>query len=157
MLVSFAEYAKSRKRDASQLRHKAVAGGFKTAEKIGRNWVIDLLEPLIDNRKIDQRLLYEVIEDGGGGLTLAVFDDARYCFYLHSGYEYCTGQLQQDIKALQEGENPFFWDGNSENPNEDYLATIDPDANGRDVIADNKHVYRDRMRAAGIKEFGSGE
>jgi hypothetical protein len=29
---------------------KALRGGFKTARKIGRNWVIDKNEPYTDNR-----------------------------------------------------------------------------------------------------------
>lgn len=31
-------------------RQKVLRGGFKTARKIGRNWVIDKNEPYIDNR-----------------------------------------------------------------------------------------------------------
>lgn len=49
-LVSLAEYALARGRDPSTARHKALRGGFKTARKIGRNWVIDDQEEWVDDR-----------------------------------------------------------------------------------------------------------
>lgn len=49
-LISLAEYAKKNGRSARQIRKKAASGGFKTAQKIGRNWVIEEDEPYIDNR-----------------------------------------------------------------------------------------------------------
>ena len=49
-LISLAEYAEKNGRSARQMRQKAAAGGFETAQKIGRNWVIEEGEPYIDNR-----------------------------------------------------------------------------------------------------------
>lgn len=49
-LISLEEYAKMHNRSASYIRRKARSGGFKTARKIGRNWVIDKNEPYTDLR-----------------------------------------------------------------------------------------------------------
>lgn len=49
-LISLAEYAKLHGKDPSSVRHKALRGGFKTARKIGRNWVIEKKEPYTDFR-----------------------------------------------------------------------------------------------------------
>ena len=40
-LISLTEYAKRNGKDRGTVRQKAKRGGFKTAQKIGRNWVID--------------------------------------------------------------------------------------------------------------------
>ena len=50
-LISLVEYAKLNGIDSATARQRAIRGSFKTARKIGRNWVIDKNEPLIDNRK----------------------------------------------------------------------------------------------------------
>lgn len=51
--ISLAEYAKMHGRRPDTVRQKALRGGFKTAKKIGRNWVIDKNEPYCDNRVTD--------------------------------------------------------------------------------------------------------
>ncbi len=48
--ISLAEYAKLHGKESSTVRQKALRGGFKTARKIGRNWVIDRNEPFVDGR-----------------------------------------------------------------------------------------------------------
>jgi hypothetical protein len=50
-LISLVEYAKLHGKEESTVRRKAIRGGFKTAQKIGRNWVIDKDEPYIDYRR----------------------------------------------------------------------------------------------------------
>lgn len=50
MLISLVEYAKQHGRSPQTARQVAATGGFKTAQKIGRNWVIDSEEPWIDRR-----------------------------------------------------------------------------------------------------------
>jgi hypothetical protein len=50
-LISIAEYAAMHGKAAISVQQKARRGGFKTARKIGRNWVIDSDEPYNDNRK----------------------------------------------------------------------------------------------------------
>lgn len=50
-LISLAEYAAKHDKTPVSVRQKAVRGGFKTAQKIGRNWVIDEDEPYTDLRQ----------------------------------------------------------------------------------------------------------
>ena len=49
-LISLVEYAALHGIDSATARQRAIRGSFKTARKIGRNWVIDANEPYIDNR-----------------------------------------------------------------------------------------------------------
>ena len=53
-LISLVEYAKLHGVTPDTARQRANRGVFKTARKIGRNWVIDKNEPYIDNRKKDK-------------------------------------------------------------------------------------------------------
>ena len=48
--ISLAEYAKLNGRTPATVRQKVLRGGFKTARKIGRNWMIDKNEPYVDER-----------------------------------------------------------------------------------------------------------
>lgn len=50
MLISLVEYAKAHGRDPANARQMAARGSFQTAQKIGRNWVIDSEEPWPDRR-----------------------------------------------------------------------------------------------------------
>lgn len=50
MLISLAEYAEQHGKALRSARQMAATGGFKTAQKIGRNWVIDDAEPWPDRR-----------------------------------------------------------------------------------------------------------
>lgn len=54
MLISLIEYAKMHKRTPDTVRQMALRGGFKTARKIGRNWVIEDCEPYPDHRRKEQ-------------------------------------------------------------------------------------------------------
>ena len=49
-LISLAEYAEKHGKAPVSVRQKAQRGGFQTAQKIGRNWVIDEDEPYEDER-----------------------------------------------------------------------------------------------------------
>lgn len=49
-LISLVEYAELNGIASATARQRAIRGSFKTARKIGRNWVIDKTEPLTDNR-----------------------------------------------------------------------------------------------------------
>lgn len=49
-LISLIEYAERHGKSRTTVQQKAKRGGFKTAQKIGRNWVIDEDEPYEDNR-----------------------------------------------------------------------------------------------------------
>lgn len=50
MLISLAEYAAKHGKAQVSARALAQRGRFKTAQKIGRNWVIDDAEPWPDGR-----------------------------------------------------------------------------------------------------------
>ena len=50
MLISLAEYAAQHGKAAISARKLAQRGRFETAQKIGRNWVIDDAEPWPDSR-----------------------------------------------------------------------------------------------------------
>ena len=50
MLISLVEYAAKHGKEQSNARHLALRGSFKTARKIGRNWVIADAEPWPDRR-----------------------------------------------------------------------------------------------------------
>ena len=49
-LISLVEYAERHGKSRTTVQQKAKRGGFRTAQKIGRNWVIDENEPYEDNR-----------------------------------------------------------------------------------------------------------
>ena len=49
-MISITEYAKRHGKHPVTARQKAARGGFKTAQKIGRDWLIDENEPYEDNR-----------------------------------------------------------------------------------------------------------
>ena len=48
--ISLAEYAKMHDKNPANVRQKVLRGGFKTARKVGRNWMIDKNEPYVDER-----------------------------------------------------------------------------------------------------------
>jgi len=50
MLISLSKYAAAHGKAAISVQQKARRGGFETAKKIGRNWVIDSDEPYSDRR-----------------------------------------------------------------------------------------------------------
>ncbi|MFP3154191.1 hypothetical protein LQZ18_07125 [Lachnospiraceae bacterium ZAX-1] len=50
MLISISEYAKRHGKSHVSAQQMAQRGGFKTAQKIARNWVIDENEPYPDAR-----------------------------------------------------------------------------------------------------------
>lgn len=50
MLISLVEFAQRHDRDPATARQMAGRGGFQTARKIGRNWVIDSEEAWPDRR-----------------------------------------------------------------------------------------------------------
>ena len=50
-LISLTEYAEKHGKSPDSVRQKVLRGGFQTARKIGRNWVIEEDEPYLDNRE----------------------------------------------------------------------------------------------------------
>lgn len=57
MLIALSEYAKAHNKSGDTIRRLAEKGALKTAQKIGRNWVVDSEEPYpIDKRTIKSQL-----------------------------------------------------------------------------------------------------
>ena len=54
-LISISEYAKKHGKHRITVAQKCQRGGFQTAQKIGRNWVIDEDEPYSDNRVTSEK------------------------------------------------------------------------------------------------------
>ena len=50
MLITIKEYAERNGLNHSNVRHKCQRGSYKTAQKIGRDWLIDENEPDADRR-----------------------------------------------------------------------------------------------------------
>lgn len=48
--ISLAEYARINGIDPATVRQRASRGAYRSARKIGRNWVIDKNEPHVDHR-----------------------------------------------------------------------------------------------------------
>lgn len=49
-LISIKEYAERNGLNHDNVRHKCQRGAYKTAQKIGRDWLIDESEPDVDRR-----------------------------------------------------------------------------------------------------------
>lgn len=50
MLITIKEYAERNGTTPGNVRHKCQRGSYKTAQKIGRDWLIDENEPYVDLR-----------------------------------------------------------------------------------------------------------
>lgn len=50
MLITIKEYADRNGLNHSNVRHKCQRGSYKTAQKLGRDWLIDESEPDVDRR-----------------------------------------------------------------------------------------------------------
>ena len=103
-------------------------------------------------------LSYQVLEDNGGGLHLAIFDGDDECIWYASGYEHHPDNLLEDIAALRDGGHPLQdgWesdlpDGYTPQQLYDELTSYEY---GWEIIADESATYPDRMGAAGRTVFG---
>ncbi len=100
---------------------------------------------------------YKVIEDNGGGLHLYVFSGRR-CVWAHTGYEYNSDGLLEDLKALESGVDPCGdWDGGEEDPQAAYDATVSYEY-GWEVVAEGgkgkRKLHKARMGRAAQLAFG---
>lgn len=70
MEITLKEYAERHGRALATVRQKAYRGGFKTARRVGRDWLIDEDEPLVDNRrKLSMSDVFTREAYGPNGLT----------------------------------------------------------------------------------------
>ena len=105
-----------------------------------------------------KKLSYQIIEDNGGGLHLAVFDEHDQCIYYASGLEYQDPtDVQDNLAALRAGDDPRDgWevnlpDGYTPQQLYDELTSYEY---GWEIIADESATYPERMGAAGQRAFG---
>ena len=96
-------------------------------------------------------LSYQVLEDNGGGLHLAIFDGDS-CIWYASGYEHSPDSLREDIAALRDGGHPIRDGWEMPEDVDDSQAAYDDITRheyGWAVVADDEGIYYDRMGAAG--------
>ena len=94
---------------------------------------------------------YEVYENNAGGLALLVYDDAGRVNYIHTGYEFVPGQLQQDLAAIAQGDDPSTeWDGNEI----DDFDESDVYGEWGELVADNSGTYLGCAGYAANAELG---
>lgn len=77
--ISLTEWAKREGISDSRAREKARNGLLKTAEKIGRNWLINEEEINLDNRFKDENVYY-VIESFKGNETVVFSGTKKECY-----------------------------------------------------------------------------
>ncbi len=105
-----------------------------------------------------KKLSYQVIEDNGGGLHLAVFDGDE-CIYYASGLEHLpVADVQEMLQALRDGAHPVDDGWESDLP-DGYTPQWLYDAltsykYGWAIIADETSIYPHRMGVAGRMAFG---
>ena len=122
--------------------------------------LVDMLVEVMEEElgpQAPSSMTWQVIEDNGGGLHLAVFEGGRVIFYGH-GYEHNEDGLRADLKALQNGEDPRIdaWEMPVDDPQAAY-DDLTSREHGWQVVADQDGVYHDRMGAAARRVFYTGE
>lgn len=77
MLIALSEYAKIQKRSNDTLRRMAENGMFKSAKKIGRNWVIesDEIYPVKKRKQSKENFSVVSLFSGCGGMDLGLVGD----------------------------------------------------------------------------------
>ncbi len=112
------------------------------------------MQKRISEEKID-RVKWEVIEDSGGGLYLAVFDGDK-CIYFTAGLEHYPENLKINLQALDNGENPTYWDSYpivDKTPQERYDDLTSWEY-GWTIVATDAAIFPERMGASATKAFG---
>ena len=100
---------------------------------------------------------YQVIEDNGGGLHLFVWRGHAVVYASH-GHEYRFGSLvNDDLPALEAGDDTATWESNSDNPQADY-DTLTSYEYGWQIVAEGntgrRKLHPARMGRAAQLEFG---
>lgn len=100
---------------------------------------------------------YQVIEDNGGGLHLFVWR-GRTMVYASHDHEYRPGSLvNDDLPALEAGDDTSTWEGASSTPQDDY-DNLTSYEHGWEIVAEGgverRKLYPGRMGRAAQLEFG---
>lgn len=103
MLISLTEYARLNGRNPATARQMALRGGFRTARKVGRDWMIDSEEPYPDKRRKNamQMSVYEVGKQYG---FAAGHEEGCYFDLADAGGTiavYMDRPTEQEIKAMR--------------------------------------------------------
>lgn len=90
---------------------------------------------------------YEVFESCAGHLALALLNDNGGVEYLFFEFEWDPKLLLPTLEAYKNGDDPEFWDGKVDNPQEVYDDIRDSvdEIDGWRIVADNNGVYPDMM------------
>jgi hypothetical protein len=107
-----------------------------------------------------KKLSYQVLEDNGGGLHLAIFDgDGDECIWYTSGLEHLPPrEVQAMLAALRDGADPVEAGWEADLPEGYTPQLLYAELTGREygweIIADETNTYPYRMGIAGRKAFG---
>lgn len=91
-----------------------------------------------------------VFEDNGGGLTLAIWYSND--FFCHTGYEFNTGGLIDDLVNLAGGGNPSQWENMDDMTLNEWEDMISAEYGGN-IILDMDGLNSAIMGSAGRWEF----
>ena len=84
-----------------------------------------------------------LFEDNAGGLQLAIWHETETGkkFYCHIGYEFCIGNLVDDLTALADGSDPEQWEGMDDLTEDDWAEMLAEPYGGRIILdTDGLHV-----------------
>jgi hypothetical protein len=81
VLISLTEYAQRHGKSEVAARKKAARGGFTTAKKIGRNWIIDSEEPYVKLKKGELQMKEEMYNAGIAAAKAAGLKKAEHAFF----------------------------------------------------------------------------
>lgn len=99
---------------------------------------------------------YQVIEDGGGALYLAVFNADDDIVFFADGFETDPDNLRASIAGAEAGDDVTRWDANGKSLDQmqaEYDALVSQQF-GWSVVADQEGIYPDSMGAAAQLAFG---
>lgn len=105
MLISLAEYAKMHGRNPATARQMALRGGFRTARKVGRDWMIDSEEPYPDKRRKNAMQMNVNVYEVGKQYGFAVGHEEGCYFDLADAggtiLVYMDRPTEKEIKAMR--------------------------------------------------------
>lgn len=106
-LISLVEYAKLNGITSATARQRAIRGSFKTARKIGRNWVIDKNEPLTDNRTKENNTMKLFYNDNSNKILVCEIT-TNHSMSIDDMLNHCD--INMDEWADKQGWDGWDWD-----------------------------------------------
>lgn len=120
-LISLTEWAKREGITARAARYKASSGLLETAQKIGRNWVIDEMEKNRDNRRRNYMKTWQIYDERYPADFIAI-EEIEHDYDLHAFrvsylgeligtiYPDTIEQMDEIVTALDNNESPIGWE-----------------------------------------------